>query len=151
MLASYAHALAKCVNTLHWDPDARNAHNYAQRAGSGNRGLINWSQDFAISKFFYTTMAVVGSRVETMQDGDITVAVKTDMVLDTETGLVLERKTVLAGNDQGVVAAQKTTIAAIQVLPFIIQFLLYSAKADTYCFFSFQSHITYTAYPTTKR
>ena len=120
---------------MHWDPDARNAHNYAQRARSGNRGLINWSQHFAISKFFYTTMAVVGSRVETMQDGDITVAVKTDMVVDTKTGLVLERKTVLAGNDQGVVAAQKTTIAAIQVLPFVIQFLLYSAKADTYCFF----------------
>lgn len=67
-------------------------------------------------------MAVVGSRVETMQDGDITVAVKTDMVVDTKTGVLLERKTVLAGNEKGVVAGQRTTIAAIQVLPFIIQF-----------------------------
>lgn len=66
-------------------------------------------------------MAVVGSRIETMQDGDIKVAVKTDMVLDTTTGVLLERKTVLAGNDKAMVAGQKTTVAAIQVFPFIIQ------------------------------
>ena len=65
-------------------------------------------------------MAVVGSKVETMRDGDTTIAVKTDIVIDTNTGLLLERKTVVAGvkTDRGetaVIAGQKTTLAAIQV------------------------------------
>ena len=65
-------------------------------------------------------MAVVGSKIETMRDGDTTVAVKTDIVVDTNTGLLLERKTVLAGvqTDSGetaVVVGQKTTLAAVQV------------------------------------
>ena len=67
-------------------------------------------------------MALVGTRVQTVHDGENTVAVKTDVVLDTETGLVLERQTVLAevitesGNHKAVVAGQQTRVAAIQVL-----------------------------------
>lgn len=67
-------------------------------------------------------MALVGTRVETQQDGDTAVAVRTDVLVDTETGLLLERKTVVAevltesGNHKAVIAGQKTSIAAVQVL-----------------------------------
>ena len=66
-------------------------------------------------------MAVVGSRVQTVQDGDNAVAIKTDIVLDTETGLLLERKTVVAevltesGNHKALVVGQKTSVAAVKV------------------------------------
>ena len=65
-------------------------------------------------------MAVVGTRIETMREGDTNVAVKTDIVVDTETGLVVERKTFLAEvqtEDGGtaIIAAQKTEVSAIQV------------------------------------
>lgn len=66
-------------------------------------------------------MALVGTRVETQQDGDTAVAVRTDVLVDTETGLLLERKTVVAevltesGNHKAVIAGQKTSIAAVQV------------------------------------
>ena len=66
-------------------------------------------------------MAVVGRRVEAMRDGDNTVAVQTEVVLDTDTGLLLERKTVVAGvitesgHHQPVLAGQKTTVVAVQV------------------------------------
>lgn len=59
--------------------------------------------------------------MEAQQDGDTAVAVRTDVVVDTETGLLLERKTVVAevltesGNHKAVIAGQKTSIAAIQV------------------------------------
>ena len=65
-------------------------------------------------------MALVGTRIEMMREGDANVAVKTDIVVDTETGLVVERKTVLAEvqtEDGGtaIVAAQQTEVAAIRV------------------------------------
>ena len=67
-------------------------------------------------------MALVGgTKVETIQDGDNTVAVKTDIILDTETGLVMERKTVVAeilsesGHHKAVVAGQQIRVAAVQV------------------------------------
>lgn len=66
-------------------------------------------------------MALVGTRVQTVRDGENAVAVKTDIVLDVETGLVLERKTVVAevltesGNHKAVVAGQQTRVAAVQV------------------------------------
>ena len=65
-------------------------------------------------------MAVVVSKIEAMQDGDTTVA-DIDIVVDTDTALLLERKTVIAGvqTDSGetvVVAGQKTTLAAVQVM-----------------------------------
>ena len=68
-------------------------------------------------------MALVGTRVQAMQDGNTKVVVKTDVVVDTETGLILERKTVLAevltesGHHKAVVAGQQTRVAAIQVCP----------------------------------
>ena len=66
-------------------------------------------------------MAVVGSRVQTMQDGDNAMAVKTDVVVDTETGLLLERKTVVAevltesGNHKTLLVGQRTSVAAVEV------------------------------------
>ena len=59
--------------------------------------------------------------MQTIQDGDNAVAVKTDVVADTETGLVLERKTVVAevltesGNHKTLLVGQKTTVAAVEV------------------------------------
>ena len=80
-------------------------------------------------------MAVVGTRIETMREGDTNVAVKTDIVVDTETGLVVERKTFLAEvqtEDGGtaIIAAQKTEVSAIQVgnyscITFILSLLCY--------------------------
>ena len=66
-------------------------------------------------------MALVGgTRVQAYKDGRNTLTVKTDVVVDAETGLVLERKTVLAEivTDDGrkeVVAGQQTRVGAIQV------------------------------------
>ena len=55
-----------------------------------------------------------------MRDGATNVAVKTEMVVDTETGLLLERKTLLAEvqtEDGGtaIIAGQRTSVAAVQV------------------------------------
>ena len=65
-------------------------------------------------------MALVGTRVEAMRDGNTNLTVRTDVVLDTETGLVLERKTVVAevqteDGKTAVIASQKTSVAAVQV------------------------------------
>ena len=65
-------------------------------------------------------MAVVGTKLEVMRQGDANVAVKTEQVLDIETGLMLERKTVVASvpTDDGrtaVITGQQTSIAATQV------------------------------------
>ena len=66
-------------------------------------------------------MALVGSRVQAMQDGDNAMAVRTDVVLDDETGLLLERKTVVAevltesGNHKALLVGQQTSVAPIQV------------------------------------
>ena len=65
-------------------------------------------------------MALVGSRVEAMRDGDTNLAVKTDVILDPSSGLMLERKTVVAevqtrDGRTAIVAGQKTSVAAIQV------------------------------------
>lgn len=65
-------------------------------------------------------MAVVGTKVETMQEGDTKVAVKTDVMVDTNTGLLMERKTVFAevpteGGGTAVIAGQRTSLAAIEV------------------------------------
>lgn len=78
-----------------------------------------------LSFFTAIAMAVVGSSVETIRDGDTTVAVQTDVLVDAQTGLVLERKTVLAevisedGTPRAVVAGQKTTVAAVQVRNYV--------------------------------
>ena len=65
-------------------------------------------------------MALVGgSRVETVQDGENTLAVKTDVVVDTESGLLVERKTVVAevltesGNHKAILVGQQTTVRAV--------------------------------------
>ena len=69
-------------------------------------------------------MALVGTRVETMREGNTNLAVKTDILLDPETGLVVERKTVVASvqTEDGrtaVITGQKTTVAcAVQVYKF---------------------------------
>ena len=68
-------------------------------------------------------MAVVGTRVETMRDGNTNLAVKTDIMVDPKSGLVLERKTVVAevkteDGRTAVVAGQKTSVTAIQVSQF---------------------------------
>ena len=65
-------------------------------------------------------MALVGTRIETMREGDANVAVKTDVVVDTKTGLLLERKTVLVAvptedGQTAIITAQKTEVAVIQV------------------------------------
>lgn len=78
-----------------------------------------------LSFFTAIALAVVGSSVETIRDGDTTVAVQTDVLVDAQTGLVLERKTVLAevisedGTPRAVVAGQKTTVAAVQVRNYV--------------------------------
>lgn len=71
-------------------------------------------------------MALVATKVETVKEGNTNLTVKSDIVLDTETGLVLERKTVLAevatesGQHVAVVAGQQTRVAAIRVLQILI-------------------------------
>lgn len=66
-------------------------------------------------------MAVVATKVEAMKDGDTNIAVQTDMVLDPDTGRMLERKTVLAevltesGQHKAVIAGQQTRLATVQV------------------------------------
>lgn len=64
--------------------------------------------------------AVVGTRVETVREGDTTVTVKTEMLLDPESGVVVERKTVVAevqteDGKTAVIAGQKTSVAAVEV------------------------------------
>ena len=65
-------------------------------------------------------MALVGTRVEAIREGNTNLTVKTDILLDPETGLVVERKTVVAevqteDGKTAVIAGQKTTVAAVQV------------------------------------
>lgn len=65
-------------------------------------------------------MAIVGTKVEMMREGNTNVAVKTDVVLDMETGAVLERKTVLAAaptasGDVAMITAQRTSVTALPV------------------------------------
>ena len=65
---------------------------------------------------------IAGSRLQTAEGSDGgTVAVKTDMVLDTETGLMVERRTILAkvrteSGGEALLVGQQTRVAAIQVL-----------------------------------
>jgi hypothetical protein len=68
-------------------------------------------------------MALVGTRVEAIREGNTNLTVKTDILLDPETGLVVERKTVVAevqteDGKTAVIAAQKTTVAAVQPRPY---------------------------------
>ena len=71
-------------------------------------------------------MALVGSRVQTAQDGGNAMAVKTDVVIDAETGLLVERKTVVAevltesGNHKALLVGQKTSVAAVEVIVYYI-------------------------------
>ena len=65
-------------------------------------------------------MAMVGSRVQAMQDEDgNTVAVKTDVMVDPQSGLLVERKTVVAevfsesGQHKAVLVGQQTNVAAV--------------------------------------
>ena len=64
---------------------------------------------------------IAGSKLETVQGDDGTVAVKTDLVLDTETGLMVERKTIMAkvltesGNHEALLVGQQTRVAGVQV------------------------------------
>ena len=63
---------------------------------------------------------VVGTRVETVREGDTTVTVKIEMLLDPESGVVVERKTVVAevqteDGKTAVIAGQKTSVAAVEV------------------------------------
>ena len=65
-------------------------------------------------------MAIVGTKLEVMKEGNANVAVKTEQVLDIQTGLLLERKTVVAAvptesGETAVISAQKTSLAAVQV------------------------------------
>lgn len=64
--------------------------------------------------------AVVGTRVETVREGDTTVTVKIEMLLDPESGVMVERKTVVAevqteDGKTAVIAGQKTSVAAVEV------------------------------------
>jgi hypothetical protein len=65
-------------------------------------------------------MALVGgSRVEVVQDGENTLAVKTDVVMDPKSGLLVERTTVVAevltesGNHKAVLVGQQTSVKAV--------------------------------------
>ena len=60
---------------------------------------------------------VAGTQVRGVQMGDTVAAVRTDVLVDTETGLIVERDTLLAVNDRGeVVARQRTRLA--KLVPF---------------------------------
>ena len=56
--------------------------------------------------------------MQTMQDGDNAVAVRTDLILDPETGLMIERKTVVAevlsesGEHKALLVGQQTAVSA---------------------------------------
>lgn len=68
----------------------------------------------------FVEMALVGTRVERIREGDTNMAIKTEVVADTETGLLLERKTIVAevqteDGQTAIIAGQKTSVAAIQV------------------------------------
>ena len=64
-------------------------------------------------------MAVVGSRIDAVQDGENTVAVKTDVLVDPQSGLVLEKKTVVAevlsesGQHKALLVGERTSVAAV--------------------------------------
>ena len=67
-------------------------------------------------------MAVVGSRVEAMQDrSGNAVAVKTDVLVDPQSGLLVERKTVMAevlsesGQHKALLVGQQTNVAAVVI------------------------------------
>lgn len=65
-------------------------------------------------------MALVGTKVEVAQDGNTTMAVKTDLVIDERTGLVAERKTVVAevmteSGHKAVVAGEQIRVASVAV------------------------------------
>ena len=66
-------------------------------------------------------MALIGTRVQAAVDGDNTVAVRTDVLLDPETGLMVERKTVVvevlteSGNHKALLVGQRTSVAATGV------------------------------------
>ena len=63
---------------------------------------------------------MVGTRVEVLRDGDTNLTFKTEMVLDTETGVMVERKTVVAeveleDGTTAVIAGQNIAVAQVQV------------------------------------
>ena len=63
---------------------------------------------------------MVGTRVEVLRDGDTNLTFKTEMVLDTETGVMVERKTVVAeveleDGTTAVIAGQNISVAQVQV------------------------------------
>ena len=64
-------------------------------------------------------MALAASRVDVVQDGENAVAVKTDVLLDPESGLLLERKTVVAevltesGNHKAILVGQQTSVKSV--------------------------------------
>lgn len=66
-------------------------------------------------------MALVGTKVQVAQDGNTTVAVQTDLVVDERTGLVAERKRVMAevmtesGNHKAVIAGEQVRVAPVAV------------------------------------
>ena len=68
---------------------------------------------------------IAGSRLQTAEGSDGAVAVKTDMVLDTETGLMVERKTVYAkvrteSGSEALLVGQQTRVAGVQVLDAVV-------------------------------
>ena len=82
---------------------------------------------------------MVGSRVQAMQDEDgNTVAVKTDVMVDPQSGLLVERKTVVAevfsesGQHKAVLVGQQTNVTAvvrkINILQLLYRCLFYSAR-----------------------
>ena len=65
-------------------------------------------------------MALVGTKVQVAQDGNTTMAVKTDLVVDERTGLVAERKTVVAevmteSGHKAVVTGEQIRVASVAV------------------------------------
>ena len=89
-------------------------------------------------------MAIVGTKVKIVREENINLAVKTEQVLDTKTGLLLERKTVVAAvptesGETAVISAQKTSLAAVQVRFERFLHLLFTVKIK--CFF-LHSHTT---------
>ena len=69
---------------------------------------------------------IAGSRLQTAEGSDGAVAVKTDLVLDMETGLMVERKTIIAkvltesGNHEALLVGQQTRVAGVQVLDAVV-------------------------------
>lgn len=77
-------------------------------------------------------MALVGTKIEVAQQGDgSTIGVKTDVVVDQRTGLMAEKKTLVAdvpleGGGTARIAAEQTRVIAVRDSLLLCMLLIYS-------------------------